>query len=68
MNFYKDLAPLNDSIQEPQHSLDASNDQPLYDDIPLRRESIFTNTKTSPDVPEEDWLDAEMNQLFEFVL
>jgi len=47
--------------------LDASNDQPLYDDIPLRRESIFTNTKTSPDVPEEDWLDAEMNQLFEFV-
>uniref|UniRef100_A0A915M9H1 Uncharacterized protein n=1 Tax=Meloidogyne javanica TaxID=6303 RepID=A0A915M9H1_MELJA len=36
MNFYKDLAPLNDSIQEPQHSLDASNDQPLYDDIPLR--------------------------------
>nr|CAD2198184.1 unnamed protein product [Meloidogyne enterolobii] len=62
-----DLAPLNDSIQEPQHSLDASNDQPLYDDIPLRRESIFTNTKTSPDVPEEDWLDAEMNQLFEVI-
>nr|CAD2127962.1 unnamed protein product [Meloidogyne enterolobii] len=62
-----DLAPLNDSIQEPQHSLDASSDRPLDDDIPLRRESIFTNTKTSPDVPEEDWLDAEMNQLYEVI-
>ncbi|CAK5058278.1 unnamed protein product [Meloidogyne enterolobii] len=63
-----DLAPLNDSIQEPQHSLDASSDRPLDDDIPLRRESIFTNTKTSPDVPEEDWLDAEMNQLYEVIV
>uniref|UniRef100_A0A1I8BYV7 Rad21_Rec8 domain-containing protein n=1 Tax=Meloidogyne hapla TaxID=6305 RepID=A0A1I8BYV7_MELHA len=59
-----EIIPLEESMQQIQ--LDESNQQILGDDTPLHFESILT--KTSPDLPEEDWLDGEMSQLYNIIV
>lgn len=47
-------------------SIEQMRDARFGDDIRLERESLLV--KASPDVPEEDWIDNEMDQLYKFIL